>query len=399
MIDAPRIVAVTPGPPRAPETFSGISVALITALEGKGARVAAVDARPGLLALAEKAASFSPDLERWKQRYNAGASPLSPLARRAMSWIGTRRVAAAASDADVLLQMTGYFHPAGPGPLVLRCSYHDGNLAGFLRRPDLKLDPESPLVIRAVAYERSLYDSIDLIFCMSERLRESFLDDFGQAPQKVVTVGAGANVAVPTRAPEREPTPPRLLFVGKQFERKGGPTVVAAFERLVAECPDAELWIVGPTGLELERPGVTVHGRIHRDQPDGERRLSNLFERATAFVMPSVYEPFGVAIIEAMAHRLPCIGTATGAIPELIEAGTTGFLIEPGDEDALLDRLRLLAADPALGRRLGEAGFRRYERRFTWESVADRMLAAIAERQAVESATDCPGRPRASGQT
>ncbi len=73
--------------------------------------------------------------------------------------------------ADALLQMTGYFDPGRPRPGLLRCSYHDGNLAGFLRRPDLKIAPDSRFARTALAYERSLYDAIDLIFCMSEQLR------------------------------------------------------------------------------------------------------------------------------------------------------------------------------------------------------------------------------------
>lgn len=382
MTTKPRIVAVVPGPPRSLQTFSGISLAVLEALEHRGVRVAAVDGRTSLLALAEKAASFSPNRERWKQRYNAGASPLSPLVRRAMSRISTRRVAAAAPEADVVLQMTGYFDPARPRSSALRCSYHDGNLAGFLRRTDLMIDPQTPGVVRALAYERSLYDSIDLIFSMSERLRGSFIEDFGQSPDKVVTVGAGANVRVSDQPITRAPTPPRLLFVGKQFERKGGPAVVRAFQRLREAHPDAELWIVGPTDLELEPelPGITVHGRIARYEPGGERRLADIYERATAFVMPSVYEPFGIAFVEAMAHRLPCIGSTGGAIPELVSEGVTGFLVEPGDEDALVDRMLALADDPELARTMGEAGFERFRREFTWESVADRMLAAIEAR-------------------
>ena len=379
MTGTPRIVAVTPGPPRSPQTFSGTSLALITALERGGARVAAVDGRPRLLELAEKAASFSPDLEGWKQRYNAGASPLSPLVRTAMSRIASRRLATAAPDADAVLQMTGYFDPRPPRPLAIRCSYHDDNLAGFLRRRDLRIDRRSRGLARALDYERSLYDSVDLIFSMSEGVRRSFLDDFGQAPGKVVTVGAGPNISVPSSAPRREPSPPRFLFVGKRFERKGGPTVLAAFERLRAERPEAELWIVGPADLELDAPGVSVHGRISRSDSRGDRELVGLYERATAFVMPSVYEPLGVALIEAMAYGLPCIASTAGAMPELVSDEVTGFLIEPGDEGALLDRMRRLANDAELASRLGDAGRRRYEKRFTWDVVAERMLAAIAE--------------------
>jgi glycosyltransferase involved in cell wall biosynthesis len=380
VIAAPRILAVTPGPPFEPETFSGSSAALLHALERHGALAGAVDGRAGLITFAERAASFHPDMERWKQRANAGASFLSPLARRAMSRLSAARAAAAADGADALLQMTGYFDPGRPRPGLLRCSYHDGNLAGFLRRPDLKIAPDSRFARTALAYERRLYDAIDLIFCMSEQLRESFLADFGQAPEKVVTVGAGANVA-PAAPSSREPTPARFLFVGKQWERKGGPTVLAAFSRLRAERPEVELVIAGPTDLSVHSPGVELLGRVSREGPGGHGRMEAVYADATAFVMPSLYEPLGVAVIEAMAAGLPCIGSTGGALPELIEEGETGFLVPPGDEDALLDRMRRLADDPELCRRLGEAGAARYRESFTWDAVAERMIEAISSRR------------------
>jgi glycosyltransferase involved in cell wall biosynthesis len=380
MTGAPRIAAVTPGPPRSPDTLSGVSVALLDALERAGAEVGAVDAWPPLLELAEKAASVSPDAERWKQRYNAGASPLSGLIRRARGRVASRRLASSMPEAEVVLQMTGYFDPEPPGQSALRASYHDDNLAGFVRRRDLKLDRESPWLTRAFAYERGLYDRIDLIFSMSELVGRSFIDDFGQSPDKVVVAGAGPNIPVPARAPARGADPPRFLFVGKRFERKGGPTVLEAFRRLRAEREDAELEIVGPSDLRLDLPGVTVHGRVARSDAGADRRLTALYERATAFVMPSVYEPLGVAIVEAMAWGLPCVAATAGAMPELVADGETGFLVEPGDVDALTARMRALAQDPELGRRLGDAGHRRYLERFTWDAVAERMLAAIAER-------------------
>jgi glycosyltransferase involved in cell wall biosynthesis len=376
----PRILAVTPGPPFAPETFSGSSAAVLRALERRDALAGAVDGRAGAITFAERAASFAPDMERWKQRANAGASFLSPLARRAMSRVSATRAAAALDGADTLLQLTGYFDPGRPRPDLLRCSYHDGNLAGFLRRPDLRIAADSRLARRSLAYEQRLYDSIDLIFCMSEQLRQSFLSDFAQAPDKVVTVGAGANVAV-TEPPERDYAPPRFLFVGKQWERKGGPTVLRAFARLRDEVPDTTLVIAGPASLSVDQPGVQMLGRVSREDGAPGAMLDQ-YRRATAFVMPSLYEPLGVAVLEAMAAGLPCIGSTGGALPELIEEGVTGFLVPPGDAEALLARRRELAVSPDLCRTLGEAGAARYRERFTWDAVADRMLAAISSRRA-----------------
>jgi glycosyltransferase involved in cell wall biosynthesis len=173
--------------------------------------------------------------------------------------------------------------------------------------------------------------------------------------------------------------------VGKQWERKGGPTVLAAFARLRAERPDVELVIAGPTDLTVDAPGVELLGRVSREGPGGQGRMEAVYAGASAFVMPSLYEPLGVAVIEAMAAGLPCVGSTGGALPELIEEGETGFLVPPGDEEALLDRMRRLAGDPELCRRLGDAGAARYRERFTWDAVAERMLEAISSRRALRT--------------
>lgn len=376
----PRIVAVSPGPPLAPETFSGTSRALLSQLEARGALAGAVDGRPALLARLEQAASFSPDQVRWRHAYNAGSSPLSPAIRRAMgAWSG-RRAAAHLAEANALLQLAGWYSPQlPPGARVLRCAYHDGNLAVFLRRPDLRIDRGSRRVRRALDFERRLAASTDLVLPMSEFLRRSFIEDFGKDPDSVVAVGAGANVSVPASVPERDFARPRLLFVGRQFERKGGPVVVRAFAQLRERRPDAELWIAGPAGLRLHAAGVHTLGPVPRQAPDGND-VRRLYAGATMFVMAPVFEPFGIAFLEAMANRLPCIGSGVGAIPEMVLDGVTGHVVAPGDADALAARMIALAEDPSAARRLGEAGFARFRERYTWERVADRILAEIALR-------------------
>ena len=178
---------------------------------------------------------------------------------------------------------------------------------------------------------------------MSEQLRQSFLSDFAQAPDKVVTVGAGANVAT-TEPPERDYAPPRFLFVGKQWERKGGPTVLRGVRAAPRRGAGHELVIAGPPSLSVTTRRRDA-GRVSLEGGDGQGRWLDV-RRATAFVMPSLYEPLGVAVLEAMAAGLPCIGSTGGALPELIEEGVTGFLVPPGDEEALLARMRELAGRP-----------------------------------------------------
>ena len=213
---------------------------------------------------------------------------------------------------------------------------------------------------------------------MSEWLRESFIDDFGLDPGRVVAVGAGANIPLPAAAPERDFSRPRVLFPGKQFERKGGREVLRAFAALRSRRPDAELWIVGPQHLRVDEPGVRVLGRVRRaDAPGG---MPDLYRRATLLAMPSFYDPFPTVFREAMAYRLPCIGSTSCSIPEMVLDGVTGYVVPAGDHAALAERMIELADDPDKAQRFGEAGFKRYCERYTWSGTAERIVRAVVER-------------------
>jgi glycosyltransferase involved in cell wall biosynthesis len=372
--EPPRLVAVAPGEPFAPDTWSGSSPYLLRALERAGALAGAVDGGSKALDRLEQAASFSPDRRRWSLRYHSRTSPASPLARRLRGKLAARRLRGL--DADGLLQI-GAWADIDDG-LGLRCSYHDGNLAVSLARPEPLLDRSDRGVQRALADERRLYDRTQLIFTMSDWLRRSFVEDFGQSPDKVVTVGAGANLESVPEAPERTFASPRILFGGMRWERKGGPQLLEAFRRVRRERADAELWIVGPEEAPATEAGVRFYGRVPRSA-EGQRRLAAFYRDATVFAMPSVYEPFGVSFLEAMAYRLPCVGSNRCAMPEIIEDGVTGHVVDAFDTGTLAEHL-LELTEPEHARAFGEAGHRRFLERYTWDAVAARMVSAVAER-------------------
>jgi glycosyltransferase involved in cell wall biosynthesis len=376
----PRVVSITPGDPFAVETFSGISAGLLGALAARGALAGAVSGRPRWLERLEQAASFDRDPLRWRQWYNAGASPLSPAVRDGMSRIARRRAAplAKASGADAVLQLTGWYRPSIPG--VLRASYHDGNLASTLQRPDLLIDRHSRRVRRALEWERGLYDATDVIFTMSAWLRDIFIESFAQPADKVVAVGAGSDLTVAPVEVERDWGHPRFLFAGREWERKGGPELLRAWPAVRAALPAAQLTVLGPTTLAEPLPdGVVVSGRIDRSTPAGEEAYIDVYRGATAFVLPSLYEPFGIVLLEAMANGLPCVASDRCAMPEIVGEGMTGHVVDPTDPDALAAAL-VKVGEPEVARRMGEAGRQRVREYFNWDSVAGRILDEIAAR-------------------
>jgi starch synthase len=117
--------------------------------------------------------------------------------------------------------------------------------------------------------------------------------------------------------------------------------------------------------------------------------LVELLSHATAFVCPSVYEPFGIVNVEAMACGAPVVASNVGGIPEIVEHGRTGYLVDyeleagaPRDVRraalGLAERVNELAASPELRRRMGEAGRARAVREFSWSRIADETAALYA---------------------
>src|SRR5207247_10669662 len=100
--------------------------------------------------------------------------------------------------------------------------------------------------------------------------------------------------------------------------------------------------------------------------------VRQLYSHAAVFCCPSVYEPFGIINLEAMACETPVVASAVGGILEVVEDGKTGLLVPPARPDELAAALRRILENPGLGRAMGLAGRRRVEERFSWASIAQR---------------------------
>lgn len=226
-----------------------------------------------------------------------------------------------------------------------------------------------------IARERRVYASCAGIFTFTEGLRRSFIEDFDIPPAHVVTTLAGPNLDF-FPAEQDLDTPkapdPTILFIGKQFERKGGPTLVAAFRKVRAAVSNARLLIAGCKPEVESVPGLEVVGLVRRDDP-GERGLKALYLRSDVFCMPSRYEPFGMVFSEAMVHGLPCIGPRT-YMSEIISDGRTGWLVDADDVDGLAAVLIEGLRDRARLHAMGVEGRRRALELFNWDRVARIML-------------------------
>jgi glycosyltransferase involved in cell wall biosynthesis len=306
---------------------------------------------------------FLPHRELWRRR--AGLNP-ARFRRRSET---TRRILESREGSfDLILQLYLLFAVDSPRPYVC---YLDSTMA-LLRRHYPAGAPMTPWEQRAwLKLERAAYERAAHLFPMSGFVRTSLTDDYGVSPDRITVVGAGTNELAPSLEGKRHDRP-IALFVGLDFARKGGRVLLDAWERVRRSMADAELWIVGTRRpLGPERDDLRWFGRIDRSG------VAGLYEQASVFVLPAIFDPFPHVLREAMGHGLPCISTDGGAIPEIVRDGEFGLLVPTRDAVALAEALVALLSDSAKAERMGRAAHQHVVHHATWEAVAERMTPHI----------------------
>ncbi|WP_051309512.1 glycosyltransferase family 4 protein [Desulfogranum japonicum] len=364
-------MAVTDADPYNLHSWSGSSYFFFNEFKKRNNFAGVYCARTNLTLLA-KLVSFHPRVSTWKFKYN-----LSPLRYHLLKMGARRHVLTKNKAYDILLQLGSWCDLTTFGTQDV-VSYHDGNLAALLNSPHpLPKVPKSCLR-RAFAYEKKVYSRVSKIFCFSNWLASSFHNDFDVPYSRLEVVGAGINLPEPIVTKEKNYSSPNILFIGMNFHRKGGPCLLDAFKQVKQEIPGARLKIVTAKKMDRLPDGVEYIPAIDKNSEYGMNQLLELYKWANLFVMPSLYEPFGIVFLEAMAHKIPCIGTRTCAMPEIINHGTTGYLVGLEDGRQLADTITDLLKSPATLKALGEAGYDRVKDRYTWKSVIDTMSSVIA---------------------
>lgn len=153
--------------------------------------------------------------------------------------------------------------------------------------------------------------------------------------------------------------------------------LLKAFEIVRRELPQAELHLAGGMNGVAGRPGVVSHGFVACSTAAGRGQFDHLFATASVFCLPSRYEPFGIAFVEAMRAGLPCVGSRSWAMPEIIDEGKTGWLVDDGSVEELADVLIGALRDPERSAAMGAAGRQRSLERFTWDQVSARALSDL----------------------
>ena len=231
--------------------------------------------------------------------------------------------------------------------------------------------------------EREGLTACDAVIAVSEEMKKDILKCYDIPAASVAVIHNGVD---PSKYHPQEDTgtlakfgirSPFVFFVGRLTRQKGVFDLVDAMDHVPKETT-----LVLATGKpdtpeieeELRRvlkktPNVVwIHQML--EDPD----LVNLYNEAAVFACPSIYEPFGIINLEAMACETPVVATRVGGIKEVVEDGETGLLVPPGDPVSLGKAITRLIEDRALAARMGKAGRKRVLQQFTWDRIAEKTL-------------------------
>ena len=252
--------------------------------------------------------------------------------------------------------------------------------------------------------ERQALEQADAIIAVSDATRRDVLDHFDVDAGRIHVVHNGIDVVGFAPDPGRDQlarlgidgAAPFVLFVGRVTRQKGITILVRAIPHLdpriasvlaAGQADTAELAAEVEAGVAEARAQAPTRAIHWIPEMLDRRTVRQLYSHAAVFACPSVYEPFGLTNLEAMACGAPVVATRVGGIPEVVVHGRTGVLVDvPGDgpvtsEDEesvaveLAAAINALVADPARSTAMGEAGRQRAVEQFSWSGVADRTLA------------------------
>jgi glycogen(starch) synthase len=303
------------------------------------------------------------DLVPWSMALNLG------LFRRSAAELGSERP-------DVIHLHDWLVAPAALGlrdlagaPVVatIHATEH-GRHGGRVERP-------VPRFIDAV--ERWMVEEADRLIVCSSSMQAEAIDVLGADPAVVDTIPNQIDTSLfrpaRTSSPARRPT---LLFAGRLEYEKGVQTLLHALPVVARRLPEIRLRIVGrgtyADHLHRQARQLGLDGRVRFDGFVDPDRLRDLYVSSHAVVVPSLYEPFGLVALEAMACGVPVVVSDAGGLRELVDHGATGLRFPAGDHGALARALVRLLCDQDLARRVGRAGRGAVAGRDTWAEAAAR---------------------------
>jgi glycosyltransferase involved in cell wall biosynthesis len=226
--------------------------------------------------------------------------------------------------------------------------------------------------------EKKIYSQLKHIFAIGKHVKEDLVKHYRVPEEKVTVVGTGLGIIKPYYG-VKDYTNRKILFSAKakgRFFEKGGELVIEAFKKAVELDPELQLTIVGSDrGLhfgEAENSSrITTLGFV----PIHE--LQSLFNSHTLFLMPALYEAWGLVYLEAMACKIPIVGLNRTGFPEISGYGKHGICVDEPDPSAIAQAIVNAYADPIALEQMGKRAQDYCLENYSWEKTVDRIVETI----------------------
>jgi len=226
----------------------------------------------------------------------------------------------------------------------------------------------------SVVMEQNVVDKVDRFIAVSGYMRRELNQTFGINYNKITVIPNGVDTAIfkhqkadDIRRKYQLDNRFVVLFVGRDDPQKGVKYLVNAVKNLASQIPEIMLVMVGHQDIYNDK-NILCLPRVSRSE------LVKLHSLSDVFVLPSVYEPFGIVLLEAMACETPCIGIRTGGMPDIIDHNRTGLLVEPRSDHGLSEAIARLYHDPEKRYRMGKKGREKVISDFNWKDISDKTI-------------------------
>jgi glycogen(starch) synthase len=249
--------------------------------------------------------------------------------------------------------------------------------------------------------ERHLINQSSEVICCSNYMADQVSSAFNIQNDRLHVIPNGVNAAKFSGKVSTKPVKQRyakngekiVSFVGRLVHEKGVHVLVGAVPKVLTTMPKVNFVIVGEGGmkdyLSKEAWDFGVADHVFFAGFVDEKTLISIYRASDAAVFPSLYEPFGITALEAMAAKTPVIVTDTGGLAEIVEHEKTGIEVYVDNSDSLAWGILRVLKNPDVAKRIRENGYQKVLREYDWNAIAERTLKVY------ESALVATSRPEA----